>query len=146
MCVMGTYIDSFVSVPMIFLLNFETVLTVWQFSFYDLKCWRHHQCILAYPYMLNNCGGPCYSQFKSSGLSFFVVFLLLLSSSCILYLMFSMSLKCRFLIAPRFFLMFTQPLLAYFYLLSTVYYYYFWNDGLSKFRKLHIYQIFYVCQ
>jgi hypothetical protein len=134
MCVMGTHINSF-----------ETVLTVWQFSFYDLKCWRHHQCILAYPYMLNYCGGPCYSQFKSSGLSFFVLFLLL-SSSCILYLMFSMSLKCRFLIAPRFFLMFTQPLLAYFYLLSTVYYYYFWNDGLSKFRKLHIYQIFYVCQ
>jgi hypothetical protein len=134
MCVMGTYIDSF-----------ETVLTVWQFSFYDLKCWRHHQCILAYPYMLDNCGGPCYSQFKSSGLSFFVCFFLL-SSSCILYLMFSMSLKCRFLIAPRFFLMFTQPLLVYFYLLSTVYYYYFWNDGLSKFRKLHIYQIFYVCQ
>ena len=141
MCVMGTYIDSFVSVPMIFLLDFETVLTVWQFSWYDLKCWRHHQCILAYPYMLNNCGGPCYSQFESSGLSFsFVVS----SSSCILCLMFS--LKCRFLIGPRFFLMFTQPLLAYFYLLSTVYYYYFWNDELSKFRKLHIYQIFYVCQ
>ena len=100
MYVMGTYIDSFVSVPMIFLLDFETVLTVWQFSFYDLKCWRRHQCILAYPYMLNNCGGPCYSQFKSSGLSFsFVVS----SSSCILCLMFSMSLKCRFLIAPRFF-------------------------------------------
>ena len=83
MCVMGTYIDSFVSVPMIFLLYFESVLTVWQFSFYDLKCWRHHQCILAYPYMLDNCGDPCYSQFKSSGLSFsfcfffvFVVFVM----------------------------------------------------------------------
>ena len=24
--------------------------------------------------MLNNCGGPCYSQFNSSGLSFFFVF------------------------------------------------------------------------
>jgi hypothetical protein len=107
MCVMGTHIDSFVSVPMIFLLKFETVLTVWQFSFYDLKCWRHHQCILAYPYMLNApflCGGPCYSYCKSSGLrfSFFVS-----SSSCVLCLMFSMSLKCRFLIAPRFFLIFT---------------------------------------
>jgi hypothetical protein len=32
MCVMGTHIDSFVSVTMIFLLDFETVLTVWQFS------------------------------------------------------------------------------------------------------------------